>query len=331
MIHSSSGPSAAESLISVIIPNLDGLRFLRPCLSSLFAQGSISGQLEVLLIDNGSRDGSVEHVRQEFPAVRVMPNPENVGFTHAVNQGLDAARGEWILLLNNDTVMEPDALRILFEHLQTSDVHLAGVQPLLLWAGDQSVVDSAGIVLGERFGAHDQLHGKLRAHAPQLTTEVWGLCFACALIRRDVFRRAGGLDPDFFAEWDDVDFATRARWLGYRFELVPDVEVLHHRSPTSERDSVAKFTRLRRNRVLTFIKCLPRGMATRLVLYRLQHDLGMLVHFVRKGELSAVCKSWWGVLRLGPRMLKRRREWRRHTQLSDKQMHAQISQAMRDG
>jgi hypothetical protein len=319
--------ATSAGLVSVIVPNYDGAHFLGPCLRSLFAQGFADEELDVLVIDNGSRDGSMELVRREFPSVLVIANTQNIGFTRATNQGLAAARGEWILLLNNDTIMDSGALRILLDQLRQSGEEIGGVQPLLLRAGDGTTVDSAGIVLGERFGAHDYLHGQPGERVPRDVTEVWGLCFACALLRSEVVKRAGPLDSDFFAEWDDVDFATRARWLGYMFQLVPAAKVLHHRSPTSDRDSRGKFSRLRRNRVLTFVKCLPRRTAARLVLYRVQHDVGMIFHFLRRGEFGTVARAWWEVLRLTPRMLSRRREWKRQARLSDRQMRIAIEKA----
>jgi GT2 family glycosyltransferase len=308
-------------MISVIIPNYNGAAYLEPCLNSVLLQSG-GPQIEIVLIDNGSQDGSAARVRERFPSARVIANRENIGFTRAVNQGIDASSGELLLLLNNDTVMQPHSLDMLHRCLEALGADAGGVQPLLLWAEDPEIIDSAGIAIGRRFVARDDLRGQPCASAPPEESEVFGVCFACALLRRSVFDRCGPLDPDFFAEWDDVEFCLRARWHGYRFFLIPDAVVLHHRSPTSQRDPVAKFIRLRRNFVLTYLKGLPAVTALGHTLYRLQKDAGNIVHFYKKGELSAVTRSWVEVVKLLPVMLARRRRLRREACLTARQMRA---------
>jgi len=313
-----------EKGVSVVIPNLNGWHFLKPCLDSVFAQGFSEGELEVVVVDNGSADGSVENLAREFPRVIVIHNAENLGFAGAINQGVEAASGEWILLLNNDAVLTPGALRILVDGLKSGGERLAGVQPLLLRASDPQTVDSTGIALSSRFRARDDLMGQPRTLAPRESVEIWGTCFACALIRRAVFDECGGLDEDFFAEWDDVDFCLRARWNGWTFRLLPQSEVLHHRSPTTQREPSAKRIRFRRNRLLTYAKALPASSALLLTLYRLQRDLLMIVHYARNGELGDVCRSWGGYMKLLPRMLRRRGQVMRGRRLSARDMRAQL-------
>jgi len=308
-------------MISVIIPNYNGASYLEPCLDSVLHQSG-GREIEIVLIDNGSQDGSAELVRERFPSVRVIANAENVGFTRAVNQGIAASSGELLLLLNNDTVMQPGSLSKLQRSLESLGVEAGGVQPLLLWAGDGEIIDSAGIATGPRFVARDDLRGRSRVSAPTEEREIFGVCFACALLRRSVFDRCGPLDPDFFAEWDDVEFCLRAHWHGYRFFLIPEARVLHHRSPTSQREPLVKFMRRRRNHVLTYVKGLPAGGAIGLTLYRLQKDIGNIPHFIKAGELRAATTSWIEVMKLLPVMLARRRRLMREAVLKPKQMCA---------
>lgn len=322
--------SDATPGISVIIPNLNGGHYLGPCLTSVFAQGLAADELEVILIDNASTDDSVDVVRNDFPTVRIMTNSRNIGFTQAVNQGLDVATRDVILLLNNDTVMQPGALvRLRAELLQHED--LAGVQPLLLWAGDSNVVDSAGIALSKPFAARDDLNGYTVALAPTEPVETWGVCFACALIRKSVFEECGKLDPDFFAEWDDVDWCLRARWMGYRFMLEPSARVLHHRSPTLKKMPDERYVRLRRNQLCTFVKAFPPWMAFRRVGYRFQRDLFMLPHHLRKGTIRPVLDFWNAAFGLWPQMLNRRRKLLGKARLTSGQMARQLRQFVRAG
>jgi hypothetical protein len=284
-----------------------------------------------VLIDNGSEDGSAELVRERFPSVRVLTNAENIGFTRAVNQGIAAAKGELLLLLNNDTVMQPHALDMLRGRLEALGEDVGGAQPLLLQAEDPELIDSTGIAIGPRFVARDDLRGEPRSSAPAVETEVFGVCFACALLRRSVFDRCGPLDPDFFAEWDDVEFCLRAHWFGYRFFLIPEARVLHHRSPTLQREPRAKFMRRRRNHVLTYVKGLPASGAIGLALYRLQKDLGNIPHFLKERELGAVAASWVEVVKLLPAMIARRRRMMREASLTPRQMRALLGRFTRRG
>lgn len=315
---------AAPGRVSVIVPNLNGWHFLKPCLDSVFGQGFPSQDMELIVVDNGSTDDSVENIAAEFPRVSVIRNSTNLGFAHAVNQGIEAASGEWLLLLNNDAVLTPGALQVLMDGLREGDSRLGGVQPLLLRASDPQTLDSIGIALWPRFRAGDDSMGKPRAAAPQQPTEIWGTCFACALIKRAVFEECGRLDDDYFAEWEDVDFCLRARWHGWSFRLLPQAVALHHRSPTSQREPSAKRIRLRRNRLWTYAKSLPVSAAAHLTLYRFQRDLFLLPHYARTGELGDVGRSWIGYLRWLPRTLRRRQRLLRDARLSSGEMKRQI-------
>jgi len=294
-------------------------------------QGFAPREIEILLIDNASTDDSCDLVRREFPQVRLLANPRNLGFVLAINQGLAAARGPCILPLNNDAVLQPGALRTLLDALQRGPSDLGGVQPLLLWAADPGIIDSAGIALHSPFSARDDLNGCPVAMAPDAMQEIWGTCFACALIRRDVFAEAGPLDPDFFAEWDDVDFCLRARWLGYRFQLVPQARVLHHRSPSLKRLPADRYSRLRRNQLCTYTKALPGMRALGMILYRAQRDLFMLPHHLRAGSLYPVWAFWRQWWEIRPVMRRRRRELLDCARLTPRQMSRQLRQFMRSG
>ena len=295
-------------LVSVVVPNFNGAHYLEPCLESVRAQVLDGAGLEVIVVDNGSTDGSRRMVGGRFPEARLITNEGNAGFTPAVNQGVEAARGEWILLLNNDAILTPGSLGQLLGHLEGSPADVAGVQPLLVRAGDEGVVDSAGIALGPRLSTRDSLMGRPVGLAPRGVTEIWGACAACVLLRREALARCGGLDPDFFAERDNVDFAFRARWHGYRFLLATDALVLHHRSATVDAGSTAAFIRGLRNNLLILMKDPPAPLGWRLLLYRAQRDLFMVPHHLQSRRMKAVLTAWRQALALGPRMAARRRE-----------------------
>lgn len=310
--------------VSVIIPNINGAHFLRVCLQSVLAQDVDAHTLEVIVVDNGSTDDSRAMLQREFPQVRCIVNEQNAGFTRAINQGAAAANGDLLLLLNNDTIVQPHAILRLINALEQAGTSVAAVQPLLLNAENPARLDSAGIALDRRLRARDDGHGLPVTATNSSTREIWGACAACMLVRRAVFERAGGFDPDYFAEWDDVDFSLRVRWLGFRFMLVPAAIVHHHRSPTSNRDNPAKILRHRRNQVLTMIKSLPQGMRACRIAYRLLHDLSMIPHYLKQHELRGMLRVWRECVELHHALRTRRAALLREAVLTHGQMRRQL-------
>ena len=112
--------------VTVVIPNYNGIRFLPECLGSLERQAPDTPPYEILVVDNGSTDGSLELLEQEFPRVRVITLPENTGFCHAVNAGIKASRAPYVLLLNNDTKVSPSFVRALVEAIERYPAGQAG-------------------------------------------------------------------------------------------------------------------------------------------------------------------------------------------------------------
>jgi GT2 family glycosyltransferase len=318
-------------MISVIIPNYNGASFLTDCLESVFKQGFSPDKIEVIVVDNGSTEDIADLMKARFPAVKLIANSTNLGFTKAINQGVEASSGDLLLLLNNDAALCDGALKTLKTELESGSATLAGVQPLMLWAGDPSIIDTTGIILSRRFHAKDRLQGQSISEAPVENVEIWGTCFGCVLMKRIVFEQCGGLDPDYFAEWDDVDFCLRARWFGWTFLLVPSAKVLHHRSPTSKRAPETRMIRIRRNQFLTYVKALPLSMAISLALYRFQRDIFMLIHYIRQHEVRARLRIWKESFMLLPRMLRTRKSLLSKARLSPNEMKRQLNYFMRQG
>lgn len=303
--------------VGVVIPNYDGVDLLRECLTALAGEARPDLPLDIVVVDNGSRDGSLDMLRTEFPRVRVETNPQNRGFTRAINQGVAVTRSPWVLLLNNDAILTPGALTRLMIVAREGPETLAAVQPLLVAADDPNRIDSAGIGVGPRFRTFDLLMGESSRRAPRSAVEIWGGCAACLLVRREAFDRIGGFDDDFFVELDDVDFAFRARWLGYTFVLAPDALVRHYRSSSAPRHVRRKLGRVRRNGLLTLMKNYPRGRALGLLAYRAQRDFFLLPHYLRRGEAGSILSAWHQAFRLWPAMRRKRQILagrRRHTE-----------------
>ena len=214
---------------AVIIPNWNGMKYLERCLTSLRKQSV--RDLEVLLVDNGSEDGSAEYVERNFPEVRLVRLPENTGFCHAVNTGIRMTDSRYVILLNNDTVCAPDFAGRLIEAI-SSRKNCFSVQALMLRMDDPSIVDDAGdyyCALGWAFAAG---RGK-KAGMFDRDRKIFASCAGAAIYRRSVLEEIGLLDEAHFAYLEDIDLGYRARLAGYENRLCAGAKVLHAGSASS--------------------------------------------------------------------------------------------------
>ncbi|MFN3929200.1 MAG: glycosyltransferase family 2 protein [Thermoflexus sp.] len=218
----------SEPLISVIIPNWNGAAHLPTCLEALRRQTYV--HREVLVVDNGSTDDSLQLLAR-YPEVRVLTLGRNRGFAGAVNEGIRAARGEIIALLNNDTEASPtwlEALAAAFERhpdagLLASRIMLFDRRDVFHSAGDYYRVDG---IPGNR-GVWEKDVGQYDREE-----EVFSACGAAAAYRRELFDDIGLFDEDFFYSCEDMDLAWRAQIAGWNCWYVPTAVVYHKLSAT---------------------------------------------------------------------------------------------------
>jgi GT2 family glycosyltransferase len=240
-------------LISVVVVNWNRKELLRACLRSLERQADV--RFETIVVDNGSSDGSAEMAEREFGA-RVIRNLENRGFCAANNQGMAAAQGDFIALLNNDAEAEPGWLAALHQACgRRPDVGMAASK-ILVWE-DPSRIDKAGHVIwpdgqnrGRGSGAVD------RGQYDREEEVLWPDGCAC-LYRRAMIERIGGFDEDFFAYGDDAELGLRARIAGWTCIYTPAAVVRHHRGSTLGKGSARRLALIERNRVLLALKLFP--------------------------------------------------------------------------
>jgi GT2 family glycosyltransferase len=214
---------------SVIIPNWNGLRYLRPCLASLQAQTCPS--FEVIVVDNASTDGSVETVQHEFPDVQVLALSENGGYSGGCNAGVQAARGEIAVFLNNDIEAEPTWLASLIAALDRHPEAGSAASRMMLY-DRPTHIHSAGDTFGVD-GLPDS-RGVWQPYGPPYDQEcyVFGGCGGALAYRKEVLEDIGLFDERFFMYCEDVDLNWRAQLAGYRCIYTPDAVVRHHLSAT---------------------------------------------------------------------------------------------------
>ena len=214
--------------LSVVIPNWNGRRFLAPCLDSLLEQ--TTPDIEIIIVDNASTDGSQAFVKAEYPDVRLIALPTNRGFTGACNAGMEAANGEFIALLNNDTEVETDWAA---QCIAAMDAHPeAGIVACKMLLHDRrDTFHTAGDFVTTAGRAGNRGFGEIDSGQYE-SGYVFSACGGAAVYRRSMLDDIGLLDDDFFFLLEDVDIAWRAQLAGYKAFFAAGAVVYHHLSAT---------------------------------------------------------------------------------------------------
>jgi len=312
-----------EPRVTVVVPNWNGEAWLPGCLEGLRAQELRS--FEVVVVDNGSADGSVAFAQAFDPGIRVIRFSENRGFAVAVNAGIASARGEYVALLNTDTVPRPSWLGALVRALDASPPDVAGLASRMLDLADPGRIDDAGDFLTWAGMAVKRGHGEPASSFP-LPDEVFSPCAGAALYRRGVLEELGGFDERFFAYLEDVDLGLRARLRGYRWLYVPEAEVLHRGQGSGLPRS--RYVRLvTRNRLLLLTKSLPLSLLLRHAPGLVYGQLYFLAAYRRPFDSIA---GYLGYLRLVPHVLRARAVARRTRRITVAQLEGRIGGAARE-
>ena len=256
--------------VSVAVVSWNGRRHLETLLPALAAQDDPGVPFEVLLLDNGSRDGTAGWVRERFPRVRLVESAVNLGFCAGNGRLVEAAEGDAVAFLNNDTRPRPGWLAALVDALAAAPDDVAAVSGMIVdWEGER--LDFARGVMtfdGHAFqvGFRRPLEGPRAAELPADGAELPFACGGNMLVRRDAFRAAGGFDADYFAYLEDVDLGWRL-WAGGERIVFAREAVVHHRSSATS-DLLGLFNRgflFERNAFLTVAKNYEDGLWERMM------------------------------------------------------------------
>ncbi len=227
-------PRPADVDVSVVVVNWNTRELLAECLNSVVAAGR-EAALEVWVVDNGSSDGSVEMVRARYPAVHLIANAENVGFARGNNQAIPRCAGRYVLLLNSDACLLPQALGRMLAHARARP-QLGVVAPLLVAPDGRPQMSCARSPTPWRELVH-MMHlsrilpgllyrdGELSLERPSAVEVVQG---ACMLVRRDALLEVGGFDDGYFMYSEEVELCERLRRAGWGIEWLPAARVVHH-------------------------------------------------------------------------------------------------------
>lgn len=323
--------------MSAIVVNLNGARFLEECLESLFAQSW--ERTEVILVDNASTDGSADGAQQRYgERLRVIRNARNEGFARGNNQAIAQATGEWVFLLNNDAVLEPDAVAEAMAFV--ADRPEAGMIACRVMVYDKPhVFDSTGLLLypdgvcrprgweEKDLGQYDQPDEVL---APSGSASLW---------RRAMVEAIGGFDESYFAYLEDLDLGMRGQLAGWKCFYAPKVVARHAKSMTSGNHSKFKAYHVERNRIYNAVKLLPRFILLMSPLFTLNRYLlqfyaartqrGLPSRFLKDYSWLGLCGVLLRAYAMGlvklPEMLRKRRAISRSRTLSVDEWYRLIS------
>jgi GT2 family glycosyltransferase len=292
--------------LSAIVVSYRRHDLLAACLASLErALDAYDGAGEVLVVDNAPGEGAPQLVAERFPGARLMAMPRNVGFPGAVNAGVREAGGDWILVLNNDTELQEDAIAELVRAGEASP-GVGAVSPQIRFAGPAETINSAGIEIDALGVATDRLLGQAPSASENGPTEVFGASGCAALYRRAMLEDVGGMDESFFLYLEDVDLAWRARMRGWRSLYAPGAVVYHHHSATTRHGSRLKYFHSGRNRVRLLAKNAAREQLARKLLPIVAYDLAYVAFAAATdrtlaplGGRLAGLRDWRGYRRAG--------------------------------
>ncbi len=268
---------------TIIIPNYNGMAYLENCLASLRGEPA-----RVIVVDNGSTDGSRELVQEKFPKVRLISLDRNYGFCRAVNRGMEASETTYVILLNNDTEAQTGFVKALEKAMDGDERVFSGAARMVRMDAP-SRIDDAGdyyCALGWAFAAGRDKPAE-NYDAPR---EIFSACGGACIYRRRILQKIGMLDENHFAYLEDVDLGYRARLYGFRNLYVPGAVVRHAGSASSgSRYNAFKAELTARNSVYLAYKNMPPGQMLLNLPFLLAGFLIKQLCFLKKG----LGKSWW--------------------------------------
>jgi GT2 family glycosyltransferase len=242
--------------LSVIVVNWNLRDELAACLDSLRLQ--THDDVEVIVVDNGSHDGSAELVRSQYPECKLLSETENLGFAEGCNRGIAVATGEWLAMLNNDAVADPHWAAELVRAAESGPPQLGMLQSLMLFKERPDTINSTGIELSKNGSGRDRQEGLPRRSGHE-QEEIFCCCAGAAAYRRAMLEQiklsSGYFDRTHFMYYEDLDLGWRARLSGWSASYVPDSVVFHRWHGSSERHGRAWLVAISRtNRIRTLLK-----------------------------------------------------------------------------
>lgn len=317
-----------KSLVSVIVLNWNGRHLLDDSLGSLMKQ--TYSPLEILLVDNGSEDDSAAYVREKYPSVRILRNSKNLGFAGGNNVGLRQAEGKYILMLNNDTELDPHCIEELMKVAESSAPTIGSWGTKILSFDNRDIIDVCGIViypdgLGRGRGRLEPARDRYNQ-----IEEIFFISDCAGLYLKKMIQEIGLYDEDFFNCNEELDLGFRAQLAGWKSLYVPTAVVYHRYSATIGKYSPQKAFLTERNRIWTAVKNFPPSLLWASPYHTLKRyflqaygalaqkgSAGQFTQQFSKGELVRIlARAYFSAVKGFPRMLQKRKQIQENRKIS---------------
>lgn len=275
---------------TIVIPNYNGMAYIENCMNAVYAQ--TVQEYEVVVVDNGSKDGSLLWIKEHYPQTKIIAFEENQGFCKAVNEGIKAAETPYVVLLNNDTIVECDFLREL-EKAMDEDLQAFSASAKMLVLKSPELIDDAGdyyCALGWAFaegkGKPEERYNKKK--------RVFAACGGAAIYRKKIFEEIGYFDENHFAYLEDIDIGYRAKINGYHNLYAPSARVLHAGSAVSgSRYNAFKVDLSSKNNIYLIYKNMPFLQILLNLPFLVAGFLIKGLFFIKKGLGKTYFKGLW--------------------------------------
>ncbi len=276
--------------VAVVVLGYNSVEYLKAFLPSVV--DTAYDDFTVVYVDNASVDDSVDFVRSSFPGVEVFRIYENRGFTNGYESSLPYIRAEYYVLINSDVRVQPGWLEPLMRHMESDD-SVGACQPKILHEPDPGLFDYAGASGGfiDRFG-YTFCRGRIFHHLEEDlgqyddTTEIFWATGACMLVRSELYHRLGGLDNDFYAHMEEIDFCWRIKNAGYKILVIPEAVVYHVGGSVITYGSFTKIFHNYRNNLVMMLKNLRVRQLFTILPARLLLDLVAAVRALLAGNMT---------------------------------------------
>ena len=300
-------------LISVVIVNWNGKKFIAECLDGLRKQ--TYKDHSIVLVDNASGDGSLELVHRKYPEVKTAALSENLGFAVANNIAIQSICTEYVALLNNDAIPHPGWVENLLKALEKHPEEGFAASKMFFY-DRPDIIDRAGDIYTTAGTALLNGRGEPSKNFNK-PAWVFGACAGAAVYRKRMLEDIGFFDEDFFLLYEDVDLSFRAQLRGYRCIYVPDAIVYHKASSSIGDDSPISVYYSHRNLEWVYIHNMPGKLIKKTILNHLIYNIASFLFFVARGRGADFIRAKWHALKGLKRALPKRKHIQKNRKVTD--------------
>lgn len=309
-------------MVTVAIVNFQGMKYLDKCLLSLEEQ--THKELEIIIVDNGSTDGSLQFIKENYPKVKLIENRVNLGFSRANNQAFHIAKGQYLMPLNNDAILSPTYIEQLVAVMEM-DHQIGIVTGKILFVkkvGDKNVINSTGHIIQKNRVPIDRGRGEIDEGQYNLRESVFGATAVAPLYRRemldDIQIDREYFDESFFSYFEDVDLSWRSRLLGWECVYFPQAVAYHYGGGSGLSRNREMEVHLHKNRYLLIIKNSSLKSIITDIAYIMEKEIRNLIRvFLFSPHLI---RAYLRIFTLMPAILKKRSEIKRRQKVTEQEM-----------